>query len=1039
MSVTDESVTGTLGGPVQRVAVLGAGAAGGEIGGAERLYRSLADGFAAIGCEVELITPPCSEASFDDIVENYERFASLDLSGFDVVVSTKTPSYAIRHPRHVVYLVHTVRAFDDMFHDTFPNAHDALYRQRAAIQRRDFEALSAAVARFAIGHEVAGRLYRWTGLQAEVLHPPLGVEGFEQGPGGDYFFLPGRLHPWKRVDLVIDAVRASSLPLRLLIAGTGQAESALRKRAGDDPRIEFLGRIDDARLVSLYAGALAVPFVPLREDYGYVTLEAFASGKPVVTCHDSGEPAHFVRHGETGLVCAPRADSLKLALEWLHEHRDEAARMGRRGAEQVAAMRWTDVAAQLLAAAKGQPKDRAPASRRTQVAVIDMQPIDPPVGGGRQRLLGLYHALGPDIDCRYVGSYDWPGERYRRHRLSEGLEEIDVPLSDAHHAAAHELSRRAGGKTVIDIAFARQGQLSPDYLDAVRDAIRWAQVVVFSHPWVYPLVKEMIAPSQVLVYDSQNVEGFLRAQLLDERNPVEAGLLRGLVQDEYELGCEADLILACSQEDLERFGRIYEFPAEKMRIVPNGVMMRGRPRPDATARAALRERLGLDEGRLAAVFIGSPYGPNLEAGRFIAEHLAPAVPEVLFVIAGGVGAEIRARHPNLLVTGPLDETAKNDWFAACDLAVNPMFSGSGTNIKMFDFMAAGLPVVTTATGARGIVTGGRAAMMVVEPSVAAFVAAIGSLREPAERNRIGAQALACVEEGYAWERISEHAGAMLASRRRMAGQRPPAFSVVIPSYERHGQLDALMARLAAQVERDFEVIIIDQSAHRWARAGERFGFPLLYFHTPIKGAVRARNTGAALAQGAIIAFTDDDCLPEPDWLLNARRYFGDPGVAGVEGMITSSHHGDPDWRPVTNVGFEGIGFMTANLMVRTSHFMALGGFDLEFDRPHFREDTDLGWRLQALGRVPYASDVAVFHPAQPRALERESAAQRVRFFEKDALLYRKHPARYRELFLRERHYEVTPGFIENLLRGFEARGLALPDWLDPYLQDHRVQ
>src|SRR5690606_36468973 len=138
-------------------------------------------------------------------------------------------------------------------------------------------------------------------------------------------------------------------------------------------------------------------------------------------------------------------------------------------------------------------------------------------------------------------------------------------------------------------------------------------------------------------------------------------LLRGLVQDEYELGCEADLIFACSQEDLERFARIYEFPTAKMRVVPNGVMTQGRPRPDAEARAALRERLGLEEGRLAVVFIGSPYGPNLAARRFIAERLAPALPDVLFVIAGGVGAEIGERLQNLLVTGSLDEAAKNDW------------------------------------------------------------------------------------------------------------------------------------------------------------------------------------------------------------------------------------------------------------------------------------------------------------------------------------------------------------------------------------------
>ncbi|MFA7666744.1 MAG: glycosyltransferase [Burkholderiaceae bacterium] len=1015
-----------------RVAVLGAGSANAETGGAERLYRSLTEGFTAIGCEAELITPACDEGSFEQIVANYEHFAAMDLSRFDVVVSTKTPTYAIRHPRHVVYLVHTVRAFDDMFHQSFPEARDELYAYRAAIQARDFEALSAARARFAIGHEVAGRLYRWTGLDAGVLHPPLGVEGFSPGPAGDYFFLPGRLHPWKRVDLVIAAMRASNLPMRLLIAGTGQAEAELRRLAGNDPRIEFLGRIDDEALAARYAGALAVPFVPIREDYGYVTLEAFASGKPVLTCRDSGEPAHIVRHGESGLICTPQVESVRQGLEWLFEHREEAARMGQRGAAQLAAARaamgWPELASRLLAASERSP---APAVQGpTRVAVLDMQPIDPPVGGGRQRLLGLYHRLGPGVECRYVGSYDWPGERYRRHRLSDSLEEIDVPLSDSHHAAAHELSARAGGKTVIDIAFGRQGALSPDYLQAARDAIAWAQVVVFSHPWVYPLVRDAVSPSQVLVYDSHNVEGFLRAQLLDEANPVEAELLRALVQDEYALGRAADLIFACSQEDLERFARIYEFPTAKMRVVPNGVMVQDRHRPEAAVRARLRRRLGIADEQLAAIFIGSPYGPNVEAARFIAEQLAPAMPGVLFVIAGGVGTALGGvRGDNLRITGGLDEAAKNDWFAACDLAVNPMFSGSGTNIKMFDFMAAALPTITTAIGARGIVAGGRTVMVVAEPTVAAFVAAIERLHDPASRERIGSQARACVEAGYAWERISEHTGAMLKARRQSAGQRAPAFSVVIPSYERPAQLAELMERLAAQIERDFEVIVIDQSARPWAGASGDFGFPLLYFHTPVKGAVRARNTGAALAQGAVIAFTDDDCLPEADWLVNARRYFGDPEVAGVEGMITSTHHGDPAWRPVTNVGFEGIGFMTANMMVRTAHFVALGGFDLDFDHPHFREDTDFGWRLQDLGRVPYAPDVAVLHPAQPRSLERESAAQRVRFFEKDALLYRKHPQRYRELFLRERHYEVTPGFVENLLRGFAQQGIEPPDWL----------
>jgi GT2 family glycosyltransferase len=188
-----------------------------------------------------------------------------------------------------------------------------------------------------------------------------------------------------------------------------------------------------------------------------------------------------------------------------------------------------------------------------------------------------------------------------------------------------------------------------------------------------------------------------------------------------------------------------------------------------------------------------------------------------------------------------------------------------------------------------------------------------------------------------------------------------------------------------------------------------------------------------LAQGEIIAFIDDDCLPKDDWLLNSHPYFAEPAVVGVEGLIESDHLNDSGWRPVTNVGFEGIGFMTANLFVRSAVFQYLGGFDLQFDRPHFREDTDFGWRMLDVGTVPYGRDVAVFHPAQPRSAERESHAARVRFFEKDALLYKKHPERYQQLFLAEKHYKITPGFGANLMRGFKVYNVCLPAWIEEYL------
>src|SRR5688572_16156040 len=142
-----------------------------------------------------------------------------------------------------------------------------------------------------------------------------------------------------------------------------------------------------------------------------------------------------------------------------------------------------------------------------RVAVLDMQPIDPPVGGGRLRLLGLYHDLGPSFGTVYLGTYDWPGPGFRDHMVTPRLRESDVPLTGRHFAAAEELRREAGGRVVIDSAFADQAHLSPEFVEAARQQVREGDVVVFSHPWVYPLVRDVLDPArQLVVYDAHNVE-----------------------------------------------------------------------------------------------------------------------------------------------------------------------------------------------------------------------------------------------------------------------------------------------------------------------------------------------------------------------------------------------------------------------------------------------------------------------------------------------------------------------------------------------------
>lgn len=665
-----------------------------------------------------------------------------------------------------------------------------------------------------------------------------------------------------------------------------------------------------------------------------------------------------------------------------------------------------------------------------RVAVIDMQPITPAVGGGRQRLLGLYHALGDDVQCTYVGSYDWPGEPGRNQQLTPGLREVTIPLSATHHDASLELSKALGGRTVIDIAFPDQAHLSPAYLEAARAEIARADVVVFSHPWCYPPLAEGLSPSRLLVYDAHNVESVLRTSLFDDL-PEARPLLRRAAEAEYDLCRRADLVLACSHEDCQTFRRIYGVDWSRLRTVPNGIFAFDHSVPSVTARAAAKQGLGVTQSTLV-MFLGSGYGPNNQAARYVAKQLAPRMPNVGFTIIGGCGDSLTGIKvgANVYLPGIVDESQKRLWLEATDIAVNPMTEGSGTCIKMFDYMAASLPVVATMIGARGISTG--AGLPFIKTSLEQIPEMVDRLiRDGTLRGSIAAAGRQLVEENYAWERISPKLG-MLLARNANQSQPRPFFSVVIPTYERHAHLEALLERLDSQEMTDFEVIVIDQSDVKWDAAHKPHPFALRYIHSEIKGAVAARNLGGFLACGEVIAFTDDDCLPRPDWLVNARRWFRNPRTVGLEGFIRSNHLDDPDWRPVTNIGCIGLGFMTANLLVRNAAFQQLDGFDLAFDRPHFREDTDFGWRLQDLGEVPFAPDVEVFHPAQPRHIKRESAEARGRFFVKDALLLKKHPRRYAELFMQEAHYLQTEGFWENLHRGFDMYNIDMPDWMLPF-------
>jgi glycosyltransferase involved in cell wall biosynthesis len=331
-------------------------------GGAERHVRRLTEELTRRGVEADLVTIPLIERERFDLVRSALAWRSLNLSEIggrkvDAVIATRFPSYAARHDNKIVWLIHQYRQAYDQFGTSYSDftssAEDR--RTREAIAEIDRVGLSEARRVFANSANVAARLKKYNGIESEPLyHPPPLVGRYRNGPPGDYALAVGRLDAWKRPDLPVAAL-AHAPAARLVVVGRGPEEERLQRLARDvgvSGRVEFLEHVDEAALIDLYAKARLVLVTAADEDLGYVPLEAFLSGKAVLTTDDAGGPLEFVRDGETGFVVPPTPEALGAALRIAWEKPDVLAAMGRKGRESVERLRWEDAVTTLLSAAR---------------------------------------------------------------------------------------------------------------------------------------------------------------------------------------------------------------------------------------------------------------------------------------------------------------------------------------------------------------------------------------------------------------------------------------------------------------------------------------------------------------------------------------------------------------------------------------------------------------------------------------------------------------------------------------------------------------
>jgi glycosyltransferase involved in cell wall biosynthesis len=327
-------------------------------GGAEIFADDLVDELRTREHEADLVTVPYKWYPGERVISQAFLWRLLDLEEadgrrIDLVIATKFPSYAVRHPNKVVWLLHQFRQAYELDRTELGQFGESAEERaaRRAVQRLDRVALGEARKLFATSRNVAERLERSTGLKAEVMpHPPQELpyrtDGYE-----DFVLSVGRLDRAKRHDLLLEAVAADA-SLRCVIVGDGPDRRRLEdvaRRNGIDGRARFAGRVDQQELADLYARCLAVFYAPVDEDFGMVPFEAFLAEKPVVTTTDAGGPLEIVADRRTGLVCEPRAPALAEACAWLRSHVDDAKAWGRAGKEIARRVSWDETIERLLA------------------------------------------------------------------------------------------------------------------------------------------------------------------------------------------------------------------------------------------------------------------------------------------------------------------------------------------------------------------------------------------------------------------------------------------------------------------------------------------------------------------------------------------------------------------------------------------------------------------------------------------------------------------------------------------------------------------
>ena len=336
------------------------------------------------------------------------------------------------------------------------------------------------------------------------------------------------------------------------------------------------------------------------------------------------------------------------------------------------------------------------------IIALNNYPIYPPITGGRLRIYYLLKYLSRYYPTKIytIGNYlEKRGNRIiinstiRKHKIND-FEEFVFPEGLLNYLMKFILCWKLDIIDIDVLMSYRYPKTLANYL--IDDLIKRDALILLEHPYLSTMLKKINMRTNI-IYDAHNVEYLLKKQIATESNKI--WLDRVYEVEKY--ACEiSDAIFVTSNEDKEAFVELYGIPEDKLFVIPNGVDL------DSLKvnidKEFAKKIFGL-EGMTIAIFIGSGHKPNVEAAEFIVHDLALKLDNIYFLIVGEVCKYVsKPFTKNVKLLGIVDNETKNLALKASDIALNPVITGSGTNVKMLEYMAMGLPIVSTPIGARGL-------------------------------------------------------------------------------------------------------------------------------------------------------------------------------------------------------------------------------------------------------------------------------------------------------------------------------------------------